>query len=396
MSDHYHEIVSDLQERGYDFRIVDLDESLQVKIGGKWELMTDTLAAVLEMDMYELGYGTKKKPGLRMMKNAAVKRGHEKRHHPIKAYLESLPKYEPSPGGYYVISDLARYFDNPDGWFHRWLFRWAVGAIAKVYEQARNPMLVLSGPQDIGKSHFVKWLCSDLPDNFMKQAINPDDKDSELRLSDTWVWEVDELPNTTTRQNSEALKSFLTMPFIKRRAAYGRYLTYKPAITSFVGTANFDGAGFLNDPTGTTRFLTCEITKINFQYDKEISLPHVWAEAFWFYRNVPRAWELTAQEKEARDEINSRYEVAQPLVDVIQHKFEITNDPAHTMTAYEIKNFLTGFYRINSEAGFYNELGRALRKVGLDKKRTPFKSGQGHHWLWVGIRKRDADDENDL
>ena len=128
-----------------------------------------------------------------------------------------------------------------------------VGTVAKVYEQARNPMLVLAGPQDIGKSYFVKWLCSPLPGHFMKQAINPDDKDSELRLTDTFIWEVDELPNTTTRQNSEALKSFLTMPFIKRRAAYGRYLTYKPAITLFVGTANFDGAGFLNDPTGTTR-----------------------------------------------------------------------------------------------------------------------------------------------
>ena len=241
MPNHYHEIVSDMQEAGYDFRIIDLDESLQIKVNGKWELMTDTLAAVLEMDMYEAGYGTKKKPSLRMVRNAATKRGHEKRHHPIKAYFESLPPYIPREDGYYIIRELAGYFNNPDGWFHRWLYRWMVGAIAKVYDAARNPMLVLSGPQDIGKSYFVKWLCADLPDNFMKQAINPDDKDAELRLSDTFIWEVDELPNTTTRQNSEALKSFLTLPFIKRRAAYGRYLTYKPAITSFVGTANFAG-----------------------------------------------------------------------------------------------------------------------------------------------------------
>ena len=57
MPNHYHEIVSDMQEAGYDFRIIDLDESLQIKVNGKWELMTDTLAAVLEMDMYELGDG---------------------------------------------------------------------------------------------------------------------------------------------------------------------------------------------------------------------------------------------------------------------------------------------------------------------------------------------------
>jgi predicted P-loop ATPase len=391
----YNEIAADLQDLGYDFRIVDLDESLQVRINDRWELMTDTLAAVIEMDMYEFGYGTKKKPSLKMVKNAMFKRGHLKRHHPIKAYFETLPIYTPKSDGYYVIKDLSDYFTNPDGWFHRWLFRWMVGAIAKVFEQTRNPMLVLSGPQDIGKSYFVKWLCSALPDNFMKQAINPDDKDAELRLSDTFIWEVDELPNTTTRANSEALKSFLTLPFIKRRAAYGRYLTYKPAITSFIGTANFDGAGFLNDPTGTTRFLTCEITKIDFQYDKEISLEHVWAEAYYYYRNLYRSWELTAEEKAQRDEINSRYEIAQPLVDAIYHHFTITHDPADIMTAYDIKQQLTGFYRINSEAGFYNELGRALRKIGLDKRRAAFKSGEGHHWLWEGIKKM-VDDETSL
>ena len=388
MTNHYHEIVSDMQDAGYDFRIIDLDESLQVKINNKWELMTDTLAAVLEMDMYEQGYGTKKKPSLRMVKNAAPKRGHENRHHPIKAYFESLPPYIPRESGYYIIKELSGYFTNPDEWFHRWLYRWMIGAIAKVYDAARNPMLVLSGPQDIGKSYFVKWLCSDLPDNFMKQPINPDDKDAELRLSDTFIWEVDELPNTTTRQNSEALKSFLTLPFIKRRAAYGRYLTYKPAITSFVGTANFDGAGFLNDPTGTSRFLTCEILKINFSYDKIFEPKFIWSEAFWFYKNHFRAWELTQAEKEARDIINSRYEIAQPLIDTIYQRFEITNDPTDAMSAYEIKLWLTGFYRINSEAGFYNELGRALRKIGLEKRRAVYQRGQGHHWIWEGIKKK--------
>lgn len=386
----YQQIKDDLLNLGYDFRIVDLDESLEVKSGKEWQLMTDTLASIIEIDMYELGYGTKKKPGLKMVKNAAVKLGHEQRHHPIKAYFESLPPYEPRADGYYAAVELAQYFTNPDGWFHRWLFRWMVGAIAKVYEAARNPMLVLSGPQDIGKSYFVKWLCSPLPNHFMKQSINPDDKDAELRLTDTFIWEVDELPNTTTRQNSEALKSFLTLPFVKRRAAYGRYLTHKPAITSFVGTANFDGSGFLNDPTGTTRFLTCEITQINFAYSFEMNLDYLWAEAYWYYRNGKRAWELTAQEKTARDELNSRYEVSLPLVDVIANRLEITNNPDDFMTAYQIRELLTGFYRVHSEAGFYNELGRALRKLGLDKRRMSYQGkGQGHHWVWLGIKKKD-------
>ena len=119
MSNKYDLIKDDLLSIGYDFRIVDLDESLEVRAGGKWQLMTDTLASVIEIDMYELDYGTKKKPGLKMVKNAAVKLGHQQRFHPIKAYFESLPPYAPRADGYYAAGDLAKYFTNPDGWF-RW------------------------------------------------------------------------------------------------------------------------------------------------------------------------------------------------------------------------------------------------------------------------------------
>lgn len=386
----YDEIISDYKSIGYDFRINDLNETIQVKIGETWQPMTDTLQAIIDVEMYELGYGRKKKPSLSIAQKSAIKLGHKQRHHPFKAFFESLPKYTPRAGGYYAIKDLASYFDNPDGYFERWLFRWMIGAIAKVYDQTRNPMLVLAGPQDKGKSTFALWLCP-FPDNFMKQAINPDDKDAELSMTDNFMWEVDELPNTTMRKSSEALKSFLTLPFVKRRAAYGRHTTYKPAVCSFIGTANFDGAGFLNDPTGTTRFLTCEINGIDFAYSEKLYAPYLWAEAFWHYRNVPKSWQLTPEEKLARDEINSRYELVSALTDAILHRFEITNEVNDAMTALEIKQHLSGWYHSSNENGFYHDLGRSLRKLGIDKERATFKPGQPHHWQWVGIKKREAE-----
>lgn len=386
---HYEEIVQDFKLLGYDFRINDMNEFLEVKRGNTWERMTDTVQAILDVEMYELGYGQgKPKAKLDIVQKSAIKLGNRQRYHKIKDFFENLPPYTPRPEGYYAIKELSEYFDNPDGWFHRWLFRWMVGAIAKALEQARNPMLVLTGPQDIGKSTFARWLCP-FPDNFMKQAINPDDKDAELNMSDNFIWEVDELPNTTMRKSSEALKSFLTLPFVKRRAAYGKHNTYKPSICSFIGTANFDGAGFLNDPTGTTRFLTCEINSIDFAYSQKFYVPGLWSEAYWYYRNAPKSWDLTNDEKAIRDQINGSYEMVSALSDTILHRFEITKAADDAMTAFEIKQHLSGWYHAGNENGFYHELGRALRKFGLDKQRASFKPGQPHHWQWVGIKKRE-------
>ena len=76
--------------------------------------------------------------------------------------------------------------------------------------RGQNPMLVLDGDQDIGKSTFCKFLASPLPELFVEDAIHPDDKEHHRYLATKWIWEVAELGATTRRQDQEAIKSFLT------------------------------------------------------------------------------------------------------------------------------------------------------------------------------------------
>lgn len=45
------------------------------------------------------------------------------------------------------------------------------------------------------------------------------------------------------------------MQEITLRKAYTKYDITKPAITSFIGTINEDGAGFLTDTTGNRRYV---------------------------------------------------------------------------------------------------------------------------------------------
>jgi predicted P-loop ATPase len=380
----YLDIVDDLKSISADFRINDLDESLEIKLNGSdWKRFDDTLNAIVRSRLRDIGYGRSEKPGLAAAQDAWIRFGNKQRYNPIKDYFSGLEgKYKPDTNGPYNCHWLANHFKNPDGQFESWFFKWAVGCVAKCFAGARNPMLVLVAGQYIGKSYFSNWVCP-LKDRFFKGTINPDSKDCNLRLADVLVWEVEELGATTRRADIEQLKAFITKPFIYERPFYGRHPIYKPASASFVGTVNYDGAGFLNDPTGSTRFLSCEIEKIDFDYAK-MNVDEIWSEAYWYFKNVPGCWELSQDEKARQAQVNEKFETTSALADVFETYFELTGNLDDFMTTQAIRDRAGLHYRVSTEQAFYNEIGRVLKKLGCEKDMAARPRG------WRGIKIREG------
>jgi len=386
----YNEIKNDLDSLGYSFRINDLDESVEVRRNNGWERITDTLEAVLKTDLRCSGYGGRKKPSLGAAKDAWTSWANEQRYNPIQDYFLSLAgRYEPSPPEPYINQLFAKFFVNPDGMFGPWLFRFMVGAIAKVFEGQRNPMLVLISDQHLGKSYLARWLCPIDPNRFfVEKGINPDSKDDKLKLADHFLWEVPELGATTRREDIEALKAFITTRDISERPPYGRYPIHKRAACSFIGSVNDDGAGFLNDPTGSTRFLACELTDINQSYTIH-KVDDLWAEAYWFYKHSPRAWQLTDSESIRRNQINSSYEIVSALDDVVLDRFTFTGSRDDYMTTEQIKNLISDRYSIRNETGFLRELSRVVKRHGGIKARGKYTPGQEHKRGFMGLKPKD-------
>lgn len=384
----FDDITGHLKMMGFDFRINDLDETLEVKRDNReWQRVSDTLEAMLRTRWRELEFDGKK-PSLEAMRDAYITYADQRRYNPIKDYFRSLDgRYEPHSNGPYLVRTLSTYFKNPDGLFENWLFKWMTGAIAKIFQSERNPMLVLAAGQYIGKSTFAKWLCP-LPDHFLKSGINPDSKDANLRLADVLIQEVEELGATTRRADLEALKAFITKPFIYERPPYGRHPIYKPAMTSFIGTVNPDGVGFLNDPTGSTRFLVCEIEHIDFGYTG-IDVNRLWSEAYWYYRNVPDCWKLTQEDMKKQALVNEQYEMILALDDTIELKLEITLNSDDFMTTKTIQACLLGHHNINDDQKFYRELAKVLHRKGCRQGKLPYKPGHPHLRGWYGLRKRE-------
>lgn len=383
----YSEILDDFSEIGIDFRMNDLDDSIEVKWRDKWRMIDDALEGVFKMELRDMGYGGRKKPSFGAVSDAIRKRAHEKRYNPIKDYFGSLGDYVPRTSGPYAIPELASYFDNPDGLFSRWLLRWMVGVVAKVYEQARNPMLVLISEQKVGKSRFAKWLCP-IEGKFIEGQLKPDNKDANLRLIDKLIWEAAELGATTRRQDVEATKNFITQSHVTERPPYGKYPIYKPSVCSFIGSVNHDGAGFLTDPTGNTRFLCTEILRIDFAYSQQLNIDFIWSEAVWLYRNVPKSWELSSDEEQLQAQMNERFQSTTALDEIIDLLVEVTGNPDDFITTMELRDFIAPHYRFSNETTFARELARSLYSRGVKPGRVPYSDGQQHRRGYVGLKKR--------
>jgi len=378
---------------GYTFRYNLMTDTVEAHHGGVVEDLTDPVAAHICMQMWDLGY---KNPGV--IERVILATANENSYHPIRDYLEGLA-WDGTPR----ISLLATYFRDDHGLatdrngrrmsvFSLYLRRWLVGAVARVLGAEQNVMLVLAGPQGIGKSHFCKWLASGVDRRYyLEEPAYPDKRDSIVHLVDTFIWEVGELGATTKRADVEALKQFITKPYVSRRPPYGKRHVNRQAVAALIGTVNGDGGGFLNDPTGSRRFMTVQLREIKRGYDEDIPIDQLWAEAVHLYRNG-EPWALEGPEAAIRDELNEAHQVPDAALALVQKYFIV--DPEDTDSAMTLADVWAELARReamgrNPTNADFARLGRALTSLGLrvERRRTP----TGRERVYVGISPRPLD-----
>ena len=126
---------------------------------------------------------------------------------------------------------------------------WLLAAVARAYEPGTkfDHMLVLEGPQGIGKSSIFEILAG----GYFSELNKFDGKEPAEKLAGRWLIEVGELAGLR-KSDVETVKSFLTCRVDRYRPAYGRYVIDVPRTCVFGGTTNADQ--YLNDATGNRRF----------------------------------------------------------------------------------------------------------------------------------------------
>lgn len=204
--------------------------------------------------------------------------------HPIKDWLNSLPKWDEIPR---LETYLTDYLGAADNYYTRFVAKIILlSAIARVMEPGIKYEIVpvLVGPQGCGKSTifsklFGAWFSDSLTLNDMR------DKAAIEKMEGILCFEIAELSGMA-KADLELIKSFLSRQVDKCRFAYGRVVVTTPRQCVFVATTNLV-EGFLRDTSGNRRFAPVEVTGECEKHPWDMTddvIDQIWAEAFHCYK----------------------------------------------------------------------------------------------------------------
>lgn len=205
----------------------------------------------------------------------------ERTYHPVREYLDSLEWDETER----LDTLLVEYMGAEDTPYVRAVTRKALcAAVARIYEPGIkfDSMLVLNGPQGMGKSTFYALLGKEWFSDSLSIA-DMRDKTAAEKLQGYWILEIAEM-NGIKKVDVETVKSFLSRTDDKFRQAYGTVVESHPRTNIIVGSSNSD-SGFLRDITGNRRFWPVDVTGRGRRHPWELEdVDQVWAEAVVRYR----------------------------------------------------------------------------------------------------------------
>lgn len=284
------------------------------------------------------------------------------------------------------IAYLAEHFEDEAGDFEIFLRHWLVGSIAKMQEPlgAFNRMLVLEGPQGVGKSYFVDWLVPPALEGYYSQdLLDTSDKDSHIKATETWVWEIGELEGITNVKDQAQLKAFLSQKKVSVRRPYGRFAMDEVVRASYIGTLN-DIGGFLRDTTGNRRYMAVSLQSIDWGYVTKVDLRQLWAQALALYKSGFQ-WELSGDAEHRADEANQSYMASSPLAERIEGMFNI--DPEDNSIAMSTNDVLKMLQPYQAKPLSTNEVAAAIQSLG--PRRTRKQVNGKYVRLWVGVSPKE-------
>lgn len=209
-------------------------------------------------------------------------------------------------------SDLCRIL------IRKWLCQCVAMAHNEYGTYGADGVLVLKGPQGIGKTTFFRKCCSIGMRYFTEGAFFDGSKDKVMANTSAWITELGELPRSM--KDNDSMKAFITSATDKYRVPYDKKEDEHPRFTSFGATTNEDT--FLKD-SANRRYWVVELCSIDLEALNRVSFEKVWAEAYEDFRKRGQlSFRLTAEERQQIECINDSYRVESEEERLIRDLFD--------------------------------------------------------------------------
>ena len=287
---------------------------------------------------------------------AVTKVADDRAYHPIREFIESLPEWDKIPR---VDTLLVDYLGASDTAYVRAVTRKTLcAAISRVLRPGCkfDSMLVLNGPQGVGKSTLIAKLAGE----WFSDSLNlgdTKDKTAAEKLQGYWILEIGELAGLK-KAEVETLRSFLSRQNDIYRAAFGKRATPHLRQCVFFGTTNAE-SGYLRDTTGNRRFWPVKTPgngkKQSWNLTHEEIL-QIWAEALVYVRQGEKLYLSAEMDALAKDEQREAMESDEREGLVREYLDTLLPERWAEMDLFERRNFLTG-----SDFGGLQEKGAVKR-----------------------------------
>lgn len=224
--------------------------------------------------------------------------------HPIREYLSGL-KWDGKPR-------LDRWLTDHFGVTHNEYSKMVgkcslISAVARVFEPGclAKYVLILEGPQDLGKSRSIRALAG--AEWFKDTPPDLSSKDGRIALRGVWIYELAELDGLN-RHDAATIKAYISSPTDNFRPPYERREITAKRQNIFIGTVNSVARGYLKDETGGVRFWPVLVTKADAE-GLARERDQLWAEAVHRYNAGERWWPEGDENAHCVAEQEARYDV---------------------------------------------------------------------------------------
>jgi len=208
------------------------------------------------------------------------------------------------------------------------------------------------------------------------------DKDSRILLTTNLLINLDEL-STLSKIEINSLKSLFSKDKINDRLPYDRKNSIIPRRASFIGSTN--QAEFLNDESGSVRWLCFQIESIDWSYKEKININDVWAQAYHLFK-TNFTCDLNAEEIKENEEYNRQFHITTSEFELI-HKYLSPGTKESNecfMTATEILLYIAEQTCSRVKLNNIN-VGRALKMLSFAREKKYPERNYGYYVIKKSI-----------
>lgn len=345
----------------YDFRRDSITGEIQIRQPGQ-QVWKELRYEDVWRDVMQAGFKFKFEDLVRVFKSAYVPE--------VNVWKEHFKSINYQNNGVDYIDMLASFIKckNPDeqSYFQNMFKKMIVRCVKCAFDDTyanRTVLVLASEVQSNGKSSFIRWLNPFGPHLYYAENPLEDNKDSRIRLSETFIYNLEEL-STISKFEINRLKAIISQIGTRDRKPYGRQAENIVRRCSFFGSTN--KTSFLTDDKNT-RWLCFEVDSIDWSYRTSIDKDLMWGQAYHLY-TTGYDCELSKNESDFRDNTNERFQVTTIEGDLVERYFDKANTQApgaHFLTSTSIHERLLLLTKESRIAISNVWIGRALSRLGF-------------------------------